>query len=161
MTLPCAPCFTAVFSHHTSTQAQSGQTPDGTHASASVTAPNAEPVAVPVKAPAATPANVPTDVEARLGDRVFHMLHPGGAERETAVVDGQMQELQRNCLPVLLGCGLGHALRYVLHNTKGPVAVVEKETDLQAITHVLQNLPAEQAQRVTLITSQQLQEALI
>ena len=161
MTLPSAPCFTAVFSHHTSTQVQSGQRPNGSQASASDTAPNAVPVEVPTEVPSTTPPDVPADVEARLDDRVFHMLHPGGSERETAVVDGQMQELQRHCLPVLLGCGLGHALGHVLHNTNGPVAVVEKETDLQAITHVLQNLPAEQAQRVTLITNPQPQEALI
>ena len=161
MTLPQSPCFTAVFSHHTSTQVQSGQRPDGSQASASDTAPNAVPVEVPTEVPSTTPPDVPADVEARLDDRVFHMLHPGGSERETAVVDGQMQELQRHCLPVLLGCGLGHALGHVLHNTNGPVAVVEKETDLQAITHVLQNLPAEQAQRVTLITNPLPQEALI
>ena len=103
MTLPSAPCFTAVFSHHTSTQVQSGQRPNGSQASASDTAPNAVPVEVPTEVPSTTPPDVPADVEARLDDRVFHMLHPGGSERETAVVDGQMQELQRHCLPVLLG----------------------------------------------------------
>ena len=106
------------------------------------------------------PAALPDDVEARLGERVFHMLRPGGAEREIAVVDGQKQELQRDCLPVLLGCGLGHALRQLLQAVAGPVAVVEKETDLQAITGVLQNLPDDLRQRVTLISSPQTGVAL-
>ena len=39
-------------------------------------------------------SGIPDDIEVRLGERVFHMLRPGGAEREVAVVTGQMQELQ-------------------------------------------------------------------
>ena len=105
-------------------------------------------------------SGIPDDIEVRLGERVFHMLRPGGAERETAVVSGQMQELQRDCLPVLLGCGLGHALRQVLKRLDGPVAVVEKETGLQAITGVLQSLPPDQRERITLITSPRPQDAL-
>lgn len=157
MTLPHAPCFTAVYSHHTSTQAQTGQAAAGTPAGKLVSMGSS----APDNTPPMVPPRIPIDVEARLGDRIFHMLHPGGAERELAVVEGQMQELQGGCLPVLLGCGLGHALGLVLQNTAGPVAVVEKETGLQAITHVLQNLPAEHAQRVTCITSDQAQTALI
>ena len=157
MTLPQSPCFTAIFFHHSGTEVQSGQTPAHSHASTSFAAPTS----VPSNEPSNVPDDVPNDVEVQMGDRVFRMLHPGGPERETAVVDGQMQELQSPCLPVLLGCGLGHALERVLQNTAGPVAVVEKETELQSITHVLQNLPAEQAQRITLITSPQPQDALI
>ena len=69
-------------------------------------------------------SGIPDDIEVRLGERVFHMLRPGGAERETAVVTGQMQELRRDCLPVLLGCGLGHALRQMLQCVAVPVAVI-------------------------------------
>ena len=105
-------------------------------------------------------SGIPDDIEVRLGERVFHMLRPGGAERETAVVTGQMQELQRDCLPVLLGCGLGHALRQVLQCVDGPVAVVEKEAGLQAITGVLQSLPTNLRERITLITSPSHQDAL-
>ena len=105
-------------------------------------------------------SGIPDDIEVRLGERIFHMLRPGGAERETAVVTGQMQELQRDCLPVLLGCGLGHALRQVLECLDGPVAVVEKEAGLQAITGVLQSLPPDQRERITLITNPCPQDAL-
>ena len=106
MTLPQSPCFTAVFSHHTGTKVQAGQTPAHAHASTTFAAPTS----VPSNEPSNVLNDVPNDVEVRLGDRVFRMLHPGGPERETAVVDAQMQELQTQCLPVLLGCGLGHAL---------------------------------------------------
>jgi len=140
MTLPHAPCFTAVFSHQTSGRQPSVATAEAVPNTASDT--------------------VPGDVEAQIGERVFYMLRPGGAERETAVVAGQMPELQRGCLPVLLGCGLGHALARLLQCTAGPVAVVEKETGLQAITHVLQNLPAQERGRVTLVTAAQTAEAL-
>ena len=105
-------------------------------------------------------SGIPDDIEVRLGERVFHMLRPGGAERETAVVTGQLQELQRGCLPVLLGCGLGHALHQVLRSVAGPVAVVEKETGLQAITGVLRSLPDGQRERITLITAPRANEAL-
>lgn len=37
-------------------------------------------------------------------------------------------------LPVLLGCGLGVALRELLRTTSGPVAVVDKEAAIQAVT---------------------------
>ena len=125
------PHFTAVYSEHSVHQAQT-----------------------------AKQSGIPDDIEVRLDERVFHMLRPGGAERETAVVTGQMQELQRDCLPVLLGCGLGHALRQVLQCVDGPVAVVEKEAGLQAITGVLQSLPTNQRERITLITSPSHQDAL-
>ena len=125
------PFFTAVYSEHSEQQGQNAQQ--------SVT---------------------PDDIEVRKGDRIFHMLRPGGAEREIAVVTGQMQELQRACLPVLLGCGLGHALHHVLQSVDGPVAVVEKEAELQAITGVLQSLPPNQRERVTLIASPSHQGAL-
>ena len=88
------PHFTAVYSEHSVHQGQTAQQ-----------------------------SGIPDDIEVRLDERVFHMLRPGGAERETAVVTGQMQELQRDCLPVLLGCGLGHALRQVLQCVDGPFYV--------------------------------------
>ena len=69
-------------------------------------------------------SGIPDDIEVRLDERVFHMLRPGGAERETAVVTGQMQELQRDCLPVLLGCCIWHAMLQVLQCVYGTVAVL-------------------------------------
>jgi len=102
----------------------------------------------------------PADIEARQGQRVFCMLSPGGPERETAVAAARDQDLRQGCLPVLLGCGLGHALRLVLDATKGPVAVVEKETALQQLTHVLENLPESQRERVVLFSQQTADEVL-
>lgn len=102
----------------------------------------------------------PQDIEARSGDRVFHMLRPGGPERETAPVTAQAQALRQGCLPVLLGCGLGHALAMLLQSTSGPVAVVEKETGVQSLTGVLASLAPEQRQRVLLVTDSDESKAL-
>lgn len=81
------------------------------------------------------------------------MLAPGGPERETTVLDEHGPALLQACLPVLLGCGLGHALNALLRQHAGPVAVVEKETDLQGITGVLDALSPQDRQRVLLLTN--------
>lgn len=111
-------------------------------------------------ADADTPSGIPVDVCAHSGKREFYMLRPGGPERETAVVTAQAQALQRPCLPVLLGCGLGYALRTLLRNTTGSVAVVEKETSLQEQTRVLASLTPEERQRVFLVTEKEKSQAL-
>lgn len=144
MTNAQTPRFTAVFAKNDDTVAPAGDLP-----------PNPPP-----NPSTDHPAGIPTDIEARLGERVFYMLRPGGPERETAVVAARARELRQGCLPVLLGCGLGHALRRALHDTEGPVAVVEKETALQPLTRVLENLPEAQRRRVVLFTHEQPHEAL-
>ena len=54
---------------------------------------------------------LPADVAVQCGGREFYMLRPGGPERETAAVTAQAEALERKCLPVLLGCGLGRSSR--------------------------------------------------
>ena len=61
----------------------------------------------------------------------LHLLGTGGAARECAAVEST---LPAHCLPVLLGSGMGHALRALLRRTRGPVAVVDKEQDILART---------------------------
>ncbi len=97
---------------------------------------------------------LPADVAVQCGGREFYMLRPGGPERETAAVTAQAEALKRKCLPVLLGCGLGHALRLLLHTVAGPVAVVEKENGLQACTGVLAALSPAERERVLLVTEE-------
>ncbi|PTN36372.1 glycosyltransferase [Desulfonatronum sp. SC1] len=56
-----------------------------------------------------------------------------GKRREEDLVKKVLDVSSRG-LPVLLGCGLGVALRELLRTTSGPVAVVDKERAIQAVT---------------------------
>ena len=96
------------------------------------------------------------DEDGRLCDIVAHengrdlvMLGPGGPERERNMA--RSAERRPDALPVLLGAGLGYALRYLLDTGKGPVAVVEKETDLQELTASLADLDPEQRSRLLVV----------
>ena len=73
------------------------------------------------------PDAAPVDLEAVSGARSFAMLSPGGPERETAVVQALPDEQLRDALPVLLGCGMGHALKLLLERCAGPVADLEPQ----------------------------------
>lgn len=114
----------------------------------------------PVLPEGALPGTPPADVAVSLGGRQVFMLRPGGPERETAVVAARRETLARPCLPVLLGCGLGHALRLLLDTVNGPVAVVEKERGLQAVTGAVRRLPAADRQRVLLVDDADAADAL-
>ena len=62
------------------------------------------------------------DIIAHGDNKSLAMLGPGGPDRERAALknfDGSGK------LPVLLGLGLGHALRDLLEIHQGPIAVVE------------------------------------
>ncbi|WP_300881627.1 glycosyltransferase [uncultured Desulfovibrio sp.] len=102
----------------------------------------------------------PADVLAHVAGRSFAMLGPGGPEREKAVVRAVPPEQRRNALPVLLGAGLGHALRLLLEEEPGPVAVVEKERALRELTGVLDALPESSRRRVHLVEAQDAHTAL-
>ena len=99
----------------------------------------------------------PADIIAHLHGRDLAMLGPGGSRRELAPVEKFLAEhaepATRNVLPVLLGAGLGHALRLLLDNWKGPVAVVDKEEDIEALTGTLADLPKASRARVLLVDS--------
>ncbi|MEG1610390.1 MAG: hypothetical protein RR317_04330, partial [Bilophila sp.] len=54
---------------------------------------------------------------------------------------GTASEATPSKLPVLLGSGFGYALEELLRRTTGPVAVVDKETDILALTTVRERFP--------------------
>ncbi len=92
--------------------------------------------------------------------RTFAMLGPGGARRELAAVETFLAtagagtaERPGQALPVLLGAGLGHALRRLLDAWDGPVAVVDKERELEPLTGTLAGLPEAARARVFLVDS--------
>lgn len=106
------------------------------------------------------PDAAPVDLEAVSSARSFAMLSPGGPERETAVVQALPDEQLRDALPVLLGCGMGHALKLLLERCAGPVAVVEKEVEIQKLSGVIAALPPQDRQRVQLVSASDVDEAL-
>ena len=89
------------------------------------------------------------DIVAHEGGRELVMLGPGGPERVRNMA--RSAERRPDALPVLLGAGLGYALRYLLDAGRGPVAVVEKETDLQELTASLADLAPEQRERLLIV----------
>lgn len=91
-----------------------------------------------------------SDIRATANGRPLLMLGGGGAERELAAARAITGK--KAGLPVLLGSGLGHALRLLLASSDGPIAIIDKEKDLQKILNPLTGLSAEEAARVTLIT---------
>lgn len=98
------------------------------------------------------------DIRATVNDRPLLMLGPGGPERELAAARAIADK--KNGLPVLLGSGLGHALRMLLDSCDGPIAIIDKEKALQEIVNPLTGLNAEEAARITLITEPDSKEAL-
>lgn len=99
----------------------------------------------------------PVDICVQLQGRSLTMLGSGGPQRELDALrpllpDTAEQSASESAaldgLPVLLGCGMGHALRVLLQRTTGPVAVVEKETAIQQASGVLDGLAPEDRERV-------------
>ncbi len=105
-------------------------------------------------------APVLCDIEVKTNGRSFAMLAPGGPERELAPISALHSDQLESALPVLLGCGMGHALRLLLQRCHGPVAVVEKELEVQKISGVLASLPDEERQRIHLVCAKEMDEAL-
>ena len=93
----------------------------------------------------------PVDLIAHVGGRSIAMLGAGGVERERTVVAAVSRDELRSSLPVLLGAGMGHALKLLLEETDGPIALVEKETELQEHSCVLAALPASSRNRIFLV----------
>ena len=101
-----------------------------------------------------------TDISLEKDGRSVYMLGPGGRRRELAIVaplDALLPTTELAVLPVLVGSGLGHALRDVLERFPGPVAVVDKECALLELTCVRTLIDDP---RITWITSPDTQEAL-
>ena len=106
------------------------------------------------------PDAAPVDLEAVSSARSFAMLSPGGPERETVVVQVLPDEQLRDALPVLLGCGMGHALKLLLERCAGPVAVVEKEVEIQKLSGTIAALSPQDRHRVQLVSASDVDEAL-
>ncbi|MDE5879450.1 MAG: DUF3880 domain-containing protein, partial [Desulfovibrio sp.] len=94
------------------------------------------------------------------------MLGPGGPRRELAAVEGFLAEhagedaARAKVLPVLLGAGLGHALGRLLEAWEGPMAVVDKEAALEALTGTLAGLPAAARERLLVVAEPDADAAL-
>ncbi len=87
----------------------------------------------------------------------LHMLGAGGKDRELVMVENLNVEKK---LPVLLGAGLGHALKVILQKHEGPLAIVDKELEILKISKTIDKLPAKQKKRILLISTQDVDEAL-
>ncbi len=87
----------------------------------------------------------------------LYMLGTGGAERELNIV---RQLNFHNTLPVLLGSGLGHALGFILKNHQGPLAIVDKELEIQKLTKVMEKLSKHEQDRIHFINSANTQQCL-
>ena len=84
------------------------------------------------RAEAVGPAGAVTDVRLHFGTRSWLLLGGSGdaVERRAA----KAFDPASGCLPVLLGAGLGRAVELLLAAWEGPVAVVDREADIDAVT---------------------------
>ncbi|MBQ7586290.1 MAG: hypothetical protein IJU40_08600, partial [Desulfovibrionaceae bacterium] len=94
----------------------------------------------------------PLDICAILDTRRIQMLGSKGQVREEAALDPLKKEDPTKVLPVLLGAGLGYALGWLKSHFQGPFAVVEKETELQALTKSLKDLNKDSEQDICCLT---------
>ncbi len=105
--------------------------------------------------------DIPADIIVARPQGDLAMLGNAGAARELASV--RHMDFQGK-LPVLVGAGLGHALEYILEQSTGPVAVVDKELDIQEYSHIRQRFSKERmgdtAARILWIESADTQEVL-
>lgn len=100
------------------------------------------------------------DVIANINGRQIAMLGQGGSSREEAAVRNLDSADLARCLPVLLGAGLGHALRLLLAISDGPIFIIDKEAELRKLTSQPDTLPAHLRARVFLVSASDLDEAL-
>ncbi|WP_285906267.1 CgeB family protein [Pseudodesulfovibrio pelocollis] len=75
------------------------------------------------------------DIRVRVNGKTWHLWGRNGPEREQALADA----VEPGSLPVLMGAGLGHCLRTLIARG-GPVAVVDREAGIEAITGVRREL---------------------
>ena len=112
-----------------------------------------------------SPEGGAADIIVHENGRALAMLGPGGPRRELAAVEPFLSRqgtqaappesapAAAQALPVLLGAGLGHALGRLLDAWDGPLAVVDKERDLEALTGTLAALPEAARERVLVVDS--------
>lgn len=109
---------------------------------------------------ASTEGGQPSDVVAECDGRRFAMLGRGGRAREEGAVAAIPADQLSSALPVLLGAGMGFALKKLLAVQRGPVAVVEKERDLQKVTQSLSALSYDERERVFFVSESDTDAAL-
>lgn len=111
----------------------------------------------------------PVDICVQTSGRSLTMLGSGGPRRELDALRPLLPDVDApsaagpvvlDGLPVLLGCGMGHALRVLLERTAGPVAVVEKETAIQQASGVLAALAPAERERVFVVSAADPAQAL-
>lgn len=88
-----------------------------------------------------------SDIKVQSKDKSLLMLGSGGPQREVAAVRPFLEKASQN-LPVLLGSGMGHALKELLDHHNGPIAIVDKEKEIQALTGLPASLSASELDRV-------------
>lgn len=79
------------------------------------------------------------DIEATTSKRSFLMLGVNGTQRELLPVNDFLNK-EHGKLPVLLGTGIGAGLKKLLESYSGPVAVIDKEKEIEQLTQVYNNL---------------------
>lgn len=98
------------------------------------------------------------DVTATSNGRQITMLGPGGIERELAPVKQFLAK--QDGLPVLLGAGLGPGLRLLASEYDGPIAILDVNAELRALTGSLENLDPAVKARIALIDAASTADAL-
>jgi len=81
------------------------------------------------------------DVRVLRGEQEMRILGPGGPKRELDILAGH--DFSADCLPVLLGAGMGHALRALLEKLPPelPLAVADKEDEILELTGLRASFP--------------------
>ena len=92
-----------------------------------------------------------SDIEIDQNGRTLSMLGSGGPQRELAALANA--DLDSNCLPVLLGGGMGHALNALLKKTSGPIAIVDKEEAIASLTGMPDKLATQERDRLFFVSS--------
>ncbi len=77
-------------------------------------------------------SNELTDVRILTEGKVWHLWGRKGAERELSLIPERLLEIEVSVLPVLFGAGLGVCLEKLLE--RGPVAIVDQDPDISALT---------------------------
>lgn len=87
------------------------------------------------------------DIKIQSGDKSLAMLGLGGSQREIAAVRPFLEKPSHN-LPVLLGSGIGYALKEILDHYDGSIAVVDKEKEIQKLTGLPASLEPDDLKRI-------------
>lgn len=103
--------------------------------------------------------NILVDFIIEKNGRPIHMLGPGGPERELAPAREYLKDAEGK-IPVLIGAGLGYALNEILRQTSGPVIVVDKETQILEQTRIIDTLPQDFRERVSLFSADNVNSVL-